>query len=538
MDVRRRKIVKCLLIVAFVFAPFLTYLLWPIRTNKTILQADPALLPGKRSYLADTKVNPADSHPNVIILLADDLGKYDISLYGGKDVPTPNIDALAHSGVTFTNAYCTSPICSPSRAGLLTGRYQQRFGHEFQPGDAYPYCRLQILLGNATIFRNQWKLDDAKAYPTRASAASQGMRLSEITFADMARTQGYATAAIGKWHLGHGEGLTPRDRGFDYYYGFLDGASLYSPLDDSDIVYHRHKNLVDFFARIAKRKGLKAIQRNGEVIEERGYLTARFAEESCAFIERNRERPFVLYVPFNAPHEPFQVPTEYYERFRRVQDTNKRTYYAMISALDDAVGAIVNKVRETGIEEKTLFFFTSDNGGATYTEATTNAPLKGGKLNQFEGGINMPFLMRWKGTIPPNTMYPGLVSTLDIFTTMAASIHAPLPQDRLYDGVDLVQKVLQQESAHDALFWRSGNAKAVRKGDWKLVISERTGKTWLYNLASDISEASDLSRENPEKVAELWAALKEWENGLIPPLWPSNAYSEERFGDELYHFDM
>lgn len=535
---RGKMILNTVLAFALISSPILGYLLWPIRTDRTILQADPALLPGKRSYLADTKVNPTEPHPNVIILLADDLGKYDISLYGGKEVPTPNIDALAHSGVTFTNGYCTSPICSPSRAGLLTGRYQQRFGHELQPGDMYPFCRLQILLGNATIFRDQWKLDDAKAYPTSASQASQGLRLSEITFADMAKTQGYATAAIGKWHLGHGQGLTPGDRGFDYYYGFLDGASLYSPLDDSDIVYHRHRNLVDFFARLAKRKGLKAIQRNGEVIEERGYLTRRFAEESCAFIERNKDKPFVLYVPFNAPHEPFQVPTKYYERFRHVQDTNKRTYYAMISALDDAVGAIVNTVRDTGLEEKTIFFFTSDNGGATYTEATTNAPLKGGKLNQFEGGINMPFLMSWKGTIPLNTVYSGLVSTLDIFTTMAASIHAPLPQDRPYDGVDLVQKVLKQEPAHDALFWRSGSAKAVRKGDWKLVISGRTGKTWLYNIATDISEATDLSQKDPNKVAELQAALKEWEKGMISPLWPSNAYSEERFGNDPYILDM
>lgn len=538
MTTRRKIILKIVLTCALIFSALLGYLLWPIRTDKTIIQGDPALLPGKKSYLGETRTNSSEPRPNVVILFADDLGKYDISLYGGKDVPTPNIDALAHSGATFTNGYCTSPICSPSRAGLLTGRYQQRFGHELQPGDAYPYCRLQILLGNATLFRGQWKLEAPKAYPTGASAQSQGMRLSEITFADMARTQGYATAAIGKWHLGYGPGLKPNERGFDYFYGFLDGASLYSPLNDEDVIYHKHDNVVDLFARIAQRRGQKAIQRNGNVIEEKRYLTDKFAEESCAFIEKNKNTPFCLYVPFNAPHEPFQVPKSDYDQFSHVQDANKRAYYAMISSLDDAVGAIVKKVKDLGLEEKTLIFFISDNGGAAYTKATTNAPLKGGKLNQFEGGINVPFLMSWKGVIPANTVYDGLVSTLDVFTTMAANIPAPLPQDRPYDGVDLVQKVLNQEPAREALFWRSGTAKAVRKGDWKLVISERTDKTWLYNLADDISEETDLSTKNPEKLAELQAALKEWEKGMIAPLWPTNAYSEERFGDDLYIFDM
>lgn len=534
----KQKPVMASLIVLLVCAPFLGYLFRPIRTDETIMQADPALLPGKKAYLAETHADPAQAHPNVIILFADDLGKYDISLYGGQDVLTPEIDALAHSGVTFTNGYCTSPICSPSRAGLLTGRYQQRFGHELQPGDGYLPNRLAIWLGKTLIFRDQWRLEGSKSYPNAASAASQGMRQSEITFADVAKTQGYATAAIGKWHLGHGPGLTPQERGFDYFYGFLHGASLYSPLDDPNIVYHHHGNIVDIVARIMKRKGLRAIQRNGAVIEEGTYLTQKFAEESCAFIEKNKEKPFVLYVPFNAPHEPFQAPKAYFDQFSHVEDKNKRTYYAMISALDDAVGAIVDKVRDVGLEKKTIIFFISDNGGATYTEATTNAPLKGGKLNEFEGGINVPFVMRWPGTLPPETTYDGLVSTLDVFTTMAANIHAPLPQDRPYDGVDLIEKVLRQEPSHEALFWRSGSAKAVRKGDWKLVISERTRKAWLYNLAGDISESKDLSEENPGKMAELRAALAAWEAGLFQPLWPSNAYSRERFGDDWYIFDM
>jgi arylsulfatase A-like enzyme len=534
----RTRIAKTGLTFAIVLAPVLGFLLWPIRTDNTIMQPDPALLPGKQSYLASTKANTGAPHPNVVVLLADDLGEFDISLYGGKDVRTPHIDSLARSGVTFTDGYCTSPICSPSRAGLLTGRYQQRFGHELQPGDAYPGSRFEILLGNRLVFTKEWKLNAPRRYPSRASMNAQGLRQSEITFAEMAKTQGYATGAIGKWHLGHAQGLTPRERGFDYYYGFLAAASLYSPLEAPDIICHRHSNVVDLALRFMRRRGNHAIQRNGQIIQEMDYLTEKIAQEAVGFIERNKNKPFLLYVPFNAPHEPFQVPTRYYERFKEVQDTNKRTYYAMISALDDAVGAIVKKVRDAGLEEKTLFVFASDNGGATYTLATTNGPLKGGKLSQFEGGINVPFLMSWKGTIPPNTVCREPVSTLDVFTTIAANIHAPLPQDRVYDGVDLISKVLKHERAHEALFWRSGTSKAVRKGDWKLVISERSARIWLYDLATDKSETTDLSQRKPEVVAELQAALKEWEKGLVAPLWPSPARNEQRFGDDLYIFDM
>lgn len=519
---------RALLTLAIICVPLLAYLLWPINTERTVrVQGDPALMPGKRAYLADTKVNLAEPHPNVIVLLADDLGKYDISLYDEKGPPTPHIDALAHSGVTFTNAYCTSPICAPSRAALLTGRYQHRFGHEFQSGGPYPMNRLAILLGR--VFSSNWQYAWPKPYPD-----GQDIRESEITFGDVAKTRGYATAVIGKWHA-----ESPTQKGFDYFYGFEGGINLYDSLDNPDIVYQHHFNLVDLAVRIGHRKDREPwLLRNTESIREKGYLTEKFAEESCSFIERNKDKPFCLYMAFNAVHEPFQVPQKYYERFSNVQDTNKRTYYAMISALDDAVGAIVQKVRDEGLEEKTLFFFTSDNGGATYTGATTNAPLKGGKLNQFEGGINMPFLMSWKGKLPANTVYRGLTSTVDILPTIAAAIHATLPQDRPYDGVDLVQKVLKEEPAHDALFWRQGSAKAVRQGDWKLVVSERTGKTWLFDLSKDISEKTNLAQENPQKVAELQGALKAWEKDFPPQLWPSFTYNQEWFGDDRYIFDM
>lgn len=533
------------LLVAFL-APLLFFLLKPINTDDSRVQPNQALLAGKQSFLAKAQPDTGSKKTNVIVILADDLGKYDISLYGGKDVPTPNIDALAASGVAFTDGYVTSPICSPSRAGLLTGRYQQRFGHELQPGDLYPRNRLEILAGNALTFvpgdipmlRGTWRVNYSNFYPTPEAMAAQGLPQSEITFADIAKKRGYATGVVGKWHLGQAEGMRPQERGFDYQYGFYSAATLYVPANIPGMINHPYSDLTGSYLWLHGQTGHASIRRNEAVIQENGYLTERIAEEAIGFIDRNRANPFLLYVPFNAPHTPFQVPAGYYDRFAEVKDENKRIYYAMISALDDAVGKIVRKVKESGLEENTIIFFSSDNGGATYTRATTNAPLKGGKLCHFEGGINVPYVMSWKGKIPPNTVYHDPVSTLDIFTTIAANIDVPLPQDRLYDGVDLVQKVLKQEAAHDVLYWRSGSSKAVRKGVWKLIISEKSGKSWLYNLSDDKSELNDLSQAHPEIVTDLLTTLKEWEKDLMAPLWKSPARNELHFGDDFYVFDI
>lgn len=539
MALHNGRIVRRVALVGVVLVPLLILLLRPINTDDTLIQPDPILLLGKQQYMSSTKPTEAVDRPNIIVLVADDLGKHDISLYGDKGVPTPNIDALAASGVKFTDGYVTAPICSPSRAGLLTGRYQQRFGHELQPGDRYPRNVLEYTLAKRLVLNGDWKLNERqRPYPSPDSMATQGLPQAEITFADLAKTQGYATGVVGKWHLGHTAGFIPLERGFDYHYGFYQAFSLFSPVDAPGIVVQRHTDATDKYIWENGRIGTGQIRRNSTVIDEPSYLTERFAEEAEGFIEKHRNEPFLLYVPFNAPHTPFQVPQSYFDRFASEADTNKRVYYAMISALDDAVGRIVDKVRASGLEEKTLIAFTSDNGGAVYTHATTNAPLKGGKLSHFEGGINVPFVLSWKGKIAPGTEYRHPVSTLDFFRTIAAAIHAPLPSDRSYDGVDLVQKVNAGEPAHAALFWRSGTSKAVRQGDWKLVISERSAKRWLYNLAEDKSESKELSAAHPEKVEELLAALKAWEDGLIAPLWPSPVRNEQHFGEDLYIFDI
>ncbi len=534
----RKKIVKIGFPVLGVLGIAAVYLLRPINTDDTLVKVDEVLAKGKSDFLAQADSTPNHAKPNVIILLADDLGKYDISLYGGKAAPTPTIDSLAASGVTFTDGYVSAPICSPSRAGLLTGRYQQRFGHELQPGDRYPKNNLEYLAVKYILNTNDWHPNPKITYPSAKSIASQGLPQSEITFADLAKKQGYATGIIGKWHLGHTKGFTPLERGFDYHYGFYQAFSLFAHEDNPDIINHHHSDFTDKMIWGNGRVGTGRIRRDTTVIDEKAFLTEKFAEEATAFIDKNKKKPFLLYVPFNAPHTPFQVRKKYYDRFAHIKDENKRVYYAMISALDDAIAQILQKVKDEGLEENTLIVFASDNGGATYTHATTNAPLKGGKFSHFEGGINVPFALRWKGKIKAHTVYNQPVSTLDIFATIASAIGAKLPSDRTYDGVDLVNKVNKNEAAHASLFWRSGDAKAIRKGDWKLVISGKNQQLWLYNLKQDKAENIDVAAQNPAKVKELSIALENWEKGLKKPLWPSLMNYEFRFGKQVYQVDL
>ncbi|OOV19292.1 sulfatase-like hydrolase/transferase [Flavobacterium sp. LM4] len=534
---KTKKIVFTILILLLIASVFL---FWPINTDGTLIKPDEKLAEGKATFLSQKDTSKtSEKKPNIIILLADDLGKYDISLYGGKSTPTPQIDSLAASGVTFTDGYVSSSICSPSRAGLLTGRYQERFGHEYQPGDRYPKNNLEYYAFKYLINTDSWRLNPKIEYPNDTSIATQGLPQSEITFADLAKKQGYNTGIIGKWHLGHTKGFFPLDRGFDYHYGFYQAFSLFAPEDDNpDIINHHHKDFTDKVIWGKGRVGIGKIRRDTTIVEEKAYLTEKFTDEAEAFIDKNKTKPFLLYVPFNAPHTPFQVRKKYYDRFPNVKDENKQVYFAMISALDDAIGRIRAKIKKEGLEENTLIIFASDNGGADYTFATTNAPLKGGKFSHFEGGINVPFALSWKGKIKPHTVYKTPVSSLDIFSTIAAVTHSGLPKDRVYDGVDLINIVNNNKIAHQNLYWRSGDAKAIRSGDWKLIISGKTHEKWLYDLSKDKSETTDLAQKNPAKVKELQTALKDWEKGLIKPLWPNLTYYEFNFGSQKYFVDL
>jgi arylsulfatase A-like enzyme len=420
--------------------------------------------------------------PNVVVLLADDLGYGDIGVHGCKDIPTPNIDAMAARGVRCTNGYVSGPYCSPTRAGLLTGRYQQRFGHEFNP---------RLL---------------------RQGGRGEGLPVEEKTLPQLLRDAGYATGLVGKWHLGEEEQFHPLNRGFQEFYGFLAGSHSYFESDDPN-------------------RG--PIYRGREKVELDGYLTDVLAREAAAFIDRHKQQPFFLYLAFNAVHTPMEAPERLLQKFAHVADANRRTYCAMTASLDEAVGTVLDKLRAAGLEENTLVFFLSDNGGPVGKfgpNGSRNDPLRGSKGDTWEGGIRVPFLVQWKGTLEP-AVYELPVIQLDIAATALDLAGVPT-KGVLLDGVNLLPYLKFQASGapHQRLFWRFGEQMAVREvGGWKLVRASGSAtpygdvpdKPMLFNLLEDIGEQKDLAAEHPDKVRELQAAWDRWNGELPRPRWPA-----------------
>ncbi|MFC1737222.1 sulfatase-like hydrolase/transferase [Candidatus Hydrogenedentota bacterium] len=424
------------------------------------------------SHFLRGKESQAGSKPNIILIFIDDLGYADVGCYGSRDLLTPNIDKLAMEGARFTDGYVTASICSPSRAGLLTGRYQQRFGHEANTGSASK---------------------------TKEELANVGLPLTETTLADALKREGYATAAIGKWHLGIAHKFHPLERGFDEFFGFLQGAHSY-------------------LKSVSKPGG--PLYRNREAWEEKEYLTSAFSREAVDFIHRHRKEPFFLYLPYNAVHFPMEAPDKYISRFPRIKNNRRRTLAAMMSAVDDGVGEIMQALRSKKIERNTLVFFISDNGGNPRSNHSQNTPLRGQKELLYEGGIRTPFIMWWPGVIPPQPAFHEVVSTLDVFATAVVAAKGRLPRHLDLDGVDLLPFLTGQAKGapRDILFWRQGKSFAVRKERWKLVGGAEKSPE-LFNLTDDISEARNLSDDEPELVTELMNLYKAWSAGMVEPLW-------------------
>ncbi|MCI0459829.1 MAG: sulfatase [Gemmataceae bacterium] len=447
----------------------------PSRLNwKVVALAVLALLGGTPA----AEAGPRRAKPNIIIFLADDLGYADVGFHGCKDIPTPHIDALARGGVRFTSGYVSGPYCSPTRAGLLTGRYQNRFGHEFNPG------------------------------------AKQGMPLSETTIANRLRALGYTTALVGKWHLGPDK-MHPTERGFQHFFGFLGGAHSYFP---------------------GKGKNSGGIQRGKKGVDEQEYLTDALAREAVGFIDKHAKDPFFLYLAFNAVHTPMHATDKYLDRVPKVADEQRRTYAAMLMAMDDAIGRVIAKLREKGLEEDTLIFFLSDNGGPTMQGTTINGainfPLRGSKRQLLEGGVRVPFVMYWKGRLPAGKTYDHPVIALDICPTVLAAAGTKAPPAAKLDGVNLLPYVegKMKGAPHEALFWRFGEQMAMRKGDWKLVRYDTTGIK-LYNLKDDIGEKNDLAAQRPELVREMRAEWDRWNSEMVPPLWGGGAKVKLKKGE-------
>jgi len=460
---------------------------------------------------------------NVIVLLADDLGKYEVSAYGGKIVPTPNIDSIGIKGCKFNEGYASAAICAPSRAGLLTGNYQQRFGFEFQPHKKYP--RSFIIRGFYKMFMRKdesWCIERGQDLPSRREVKQEGLPLEQLTMAEFFKQNGYTTGMVGKWHLGYHSPSLPNQRGFDHFYGFTEAFSLYAPENSPGIVNAQLGEFTDRHMWNQGRGNHCAIKQNDKTVYPEDYITFRFANEAVNFIDKNKDKPFFLYVPFSAPHTPFQAPKNYYDKFAHIEDHNKRVYYAMIAALDDAVGSITKKVRELGLEENTVIVFASDNGAATYLNVGNNTPLKGGKFTLFEGGINVPFLMQWKGAIQANTVVNHPVSLIDIFPTMAAAAGLKLPENENFDGVNLLPAITNNvsEAPHEAMFWRSGYNRAIRKGNWKMIVDERNMLIHLYHLGDDKYEAKNIRETYPDIVSSLMDEMMAWDESMTKPTWP------------------
>ena len=451
--------------------------------------------------------------PNIVFIVVDDLGYGEPGCYGGKDIPTPQIDALAASGARFTNGYVTAPFCAASRAALLTGRYQTRFGFEFNPIGA------------------------------KNAAPGIGLPVTEKTVADRLRDSGYATGLVGKWHLGGTAEFHPQRRGFDEFYGFLHEGHFYVPPPWQGVTtWLRRKTLPDggqgrwtsSDGRIVWSTHLNTnehaydtdnpLLRSSQPTDEKGNLTDALTREACDFIGRHRTQPFFLYLAYNAVHSPMQATDDYLKKFAHVEDIHRRIFAAMLTHLDDSVGKVLSHLRDSGIEEHTLVVFLSDNGAPTKELTSSNAPLRGVKDELWDGGIRVPFIASWKNHITAGQVVDAPVASIDATTTAltVAGARASEPSTRAeatLDGINLMPLLTGKTTQlpERPLFWRVGKKNALRLGDWKLI---RDGKEWqLYDLTHDISETRNLATQEPARVQHMSAVWDKWNAEQIEPCW-------------------
>ncbi|MGJ8694148.1 MAG: sulfatase [Thalassotalea sp.] len=422
----------------------------------------------------------AKKQPNIILLFSDDAGYADFGFHGSKIMKTPNLDKLASQATLFTQAYVSDPTCGPSRAGLITGKYQQRFGFEE---------------------------NNVPGYMSKNSAndgVEMGVPVDEVTMGQYLQQQGYSTGFYGKWHLGGADKFHPTKRGFDEFYGFRGGARSYFP-----------------YSKIPPSE-LDLNERGfGELVEHEGYYTDVLADETLAFIEKNakRQKPFFAFVSFNAVHTPMDATPEDLAQFPQL-DGNLKTLAAMTLALDRASGRIMAKLKALGIDDNTIVVYTNDNGGPSDKNASSNSPFSGTKSNHLEGGIRVPFIMKWPGKIAANAKYQQPISLLDLLPTFYAAAGGDATKLTDIDGVDLLP-YLQGDNAerpHEFLYWKKDTRATIRQGDWKLIrYPDRPAE--LYFVPADVQELNNLAAQQPERVKAMFKKLFEWESTLERPRW-------------------
>ena len=450
------------------------------------------------------------SPPNIVVIVADDLGYNDLGSFGSKVIRTPHLDALASGGIRATDGYVSAAVCSPSRAGLYTGRYQPRFGYEYNTS------------GRDTVV---------------------GLPTDERTLADMLKDAGYATGLIGKWHLGKSKQHHPLSRGFDEYFGVLAGGTSYIDSRKAGVQSWPSRNAP------TTRADANAIFDGFEQVEVEEYLTDVFADRAVDFIRRHKDERFFLMLTPNSPHTPLQATGEYTDRYRDVEPEGRRIFAAMVSSIDDYVGDVVSELRANGLEENTLIVFTSDNGCVKYLsqDVCSNDPLRGSKRFHLEGGIRVPFIFHWPAGLPSGQTYGQPIISLDLFSTLAAAAGSG---ETAQDSVNLLPHLRgeQEDSPHEFLFWRFKPNIAVRWGKWKMWKVNKTDLTEedltiggrrlpeveypgdsplgqltvLYDLSEDVGENQNLAAQHPEIVERLETELKRWNTELAEPMWPSN----------------
>ncbi len=460
--------------------------------------------------------------PNLIIIFIDDMGFNDVSTYGGGlangQFKTPNIDQLAAEGVLCTNGYSANAVCSPSRASLLTGRYSTRFGYEFTPSGSSMAKNL------AESSKNDLHpaIYDAEKEKSLIPYQQMGVPESEIMLPELLKTQGYHNVHIGKWHLGETEQFIPINQGFDESL-YLPTGGLFLPEDDPNVV---NKKLD--FSSIDKTlwASLKYKAKFNDRVEvtPKGYLTNYFTDQAVEVIEKNKNRPFFLYMAYWGVHTPLQAYKEYFDQLDYIENHTERVHAAMVMAVDKGVGRIKQALKDNGIADNTMIVFSSDNGSPSYLGLpNVNNPYRGWKLTYFEGGVHIPYIVHYPEKIPTGKTYDKRVSNLDIYSTFAAVAGATLPNDRIIDGVNLMPFLngANKENPHDNLHFKIGTNSVIIKEGWKLYIDYLQNKKWLFNLNTDPTEQNNLAEKETKTVEELTELIEKHNADQAKPIWPS-----------------
>ncbi|MFH2130047.1 MAG: sulfatase [bacterium] len=503
------------LVILMKIVPIVTRFRYPVEPHRPVVWSRGPDRPEK---------SVEEKPPNIIFILTDDMGFNDVSFYNGGSadgtLQTPHIDAIAKEGVVFTNGYAANAICAPSRASIMTGRYSTRFGFEYTPIFKVGVEIIDLMAKDdkppqKSVIIHHDRFDHMK------SIGELGMPNSEITIAEMLKKAGYYTAHIGKWHLGSYSPMRPIDQGFDDSLELM--GILYQPEDSPSVVNARQdSDPIDLMYWASARFSVRF---NGsKEFEPGGYLTDYYTDEAVKVIEANKNRPFFLYLAHWGIHSPLQAKKEDYDALSHIKDHRLRVYAAMIRAVDRSVGRVMAALKENGIDDNTLVFFTSDNGGAGYLGLRDiNKPYRGWKITFFEGGTHVPFFARWPGVISTGTRFDNPVSHLDIFSTAAAVSGAEIPGDRKIDGIDLMPFIRGEKTGdpHESIFWQQGYYRGVLNKGWKMTVSERPKKVWLFNLREDPTEQNNIASQHPEKIAELQTLLQAHNAEQAEPLWDS-----------------